>query len=64
MQPVAHAGHDERDELEWWRVVVWPGVVSDAVVDHVIRVSGAFGAEFPDCPVLAVVFVQEGDELV
>lgn len=45
-------------------MVVGPGVVADAAVDGVVGVSGALGAELPDGPVVAVLGVEEGDELV
>jgi hypothetical protein len=38
--------------------------MSDAVIHSFVRISGAFGAEFPYRPVLAVAGVEEGDQAV
>lgn len=44
--------------------MIRPGVVSDAVVDGLVGVPGAFGAELPDGPAGAVLVVEVGDEAV
>lgn len=44
--------------------MVWPGEVADTVVDGIVGVSGAFGAELPNRPAFAVLGVEEGDETV
>lgn len=44
--------------------MIRPGVVPDAVVDGLVGVPGAFGAELPDGPAGAVLGVEVGDEAV
>lgn len=44
--------------------MIRPGIVSDAVVDGLVGVPGAFGAELPDGPAGAVLGVEVGDEAV
>lgn len=44
--------------------MIRPGVVSDAVIDGLVGVPGAFGAELPDGPAGAVLGVEVGDEAV
>lgn len=44
--------------------MIRPGVVSDAVVDGLVGVPGAFGAELPDGPAGVVLVVEVGDEAV
>lgn len=44
--------------------MVGPRVVPDPAVDLLVRVAGALGAELPDGPFVAVVLVEELDELV
>lgn len=44
--------------------MVWPRIVPHSAVDSLIGVAGTLGAEFPNGPVLAVLQVQEADELV
>lgn len=39
-------------------------IVVDTIVDLRIRVSGAFGAKLPDCPVFTMLVVEEFDERV
>jgi len=45
-------------------MMVRPRVVPDAVVDGLIRVSGALGAKLPYGPIVAVLVVEEADEPV
>lgn len=45
-------------------MVIRPWVMPDASVDGVVWVACALGAELPDGPVFAVLFVEEGDEAV
>lgn len=44
--------------------MIRPRVVSDAIVDGIIRVAGAFCSELPYCPVFAVFGIEKRDELV
>lgn len=44
--------------------MIRPGVVTDAAIDSLVRVSRPFGAELPYCPVVWVFGVEEGDETV
>lgn len=44
--------------------MVGPWVVADAVVDGIVGVAGALGAELPDGPVFSVFLVEEVDEAV
>jgi len=62
-QPVAHARQHVRQQRERRRVVVWPWEVEDAVVHCAVGVACALRAEFPDCPVRAVLPRQEREEL-
>lgn len=45
-------------------MMVGPGVMADAIVDGIVGVAGALGAEFPDGPVFSMFLVEEGDEAV
>lgn len=44
--------------------MIRPGVVTDATVDCLIRVSRPFGAELPYCPVVWMFGIEKGDEAV
>ena len=45
-------------------MVVWPRVVPHTVVDEMVRVACALGAELPDGPVLAMALIEEVDNTV
>lgn len=64
MQPIPHAAHDIRDQRKGRWVVIWPREVMNAIVDLGIRIPGALGAKLPDTPVLAMLEVEELDQLI
>jgi hypothetical protein len=43
-------------------MVIGPGKMEDAVRDGVVRVTGAFSAEFPYAPIVRVFLGEEGEE--
>lgn len=64
MQPIAHAGHEVRNEGEGWRVMIWPWEVVYAIVDFRVWIACAFSAEFEYCPISTMFVVKELHELI
>ena len=63
-QPIAHASHDVRDNGEGRWVMVGERVVVYAIVYFAVWIASAFGTKLPDCPVLAMLRVEELDERI
>ena len=59
-----HARDNQGHKMKGWRMVVGPGVVANAVIYGIVGVSGALGAELPNCPAFSMFLVEEGDEAV
>lgn len=43
--------------------MIWPRIVKDATVDFAVWVSSPFGPELPDRPLVAMLVVEELDEV-
>lgn len=44
--------------------MIRPWVMSDPVINKLVRISGTFATELPYCPILAVFRIEECDETI
>lgn len=44
--------------------MIGPRVVPDSAIDGLVRVAGSLSTKLPYCPVIAMLFVEEGYEPV